>query len=198
MWSKHCFISKPRAAPVGTHIWSDEIQGAISSKFSILIVSHVKIFIICDFYSLPESLHSFGTRDGCKQHGRLHYVQEDRFGEFSAFPPQCMVLIENWMGSTSMVCSFLTEKIQCSNKWNISAGSIAILVRNDVLGVKYGVNGSSSSGLWFPPYLRSRNPSYLVSKVDLHQVFVCLDEIFGCRGSRNRDLWCVTAEFILS
>jgi len=28
-----------------------------------------------------------------------------------------------------------------------SAGSIAILVRNDVLGVKYGVNGSSSSGL---------------------------------------------------
>ena len=52
-------------------------------------------------------------------------------------------------------------------------------------------------GLWFPPYIRSRNPSYLVSKMELHQVFVCLDEIFGCFGSRNRNLWCVTSEFML-
>jgi len=43
-------------------------------------------------------------------------------------------------------------------------------------------------GFRYLPHIRSRNQSHLDSKMDPHQGFVCLDEIFDFRGSRAHHL----------
>jgi len=80
------------------------------------------------------------------------------------------------------------------------AGSIAILVRKDSWSAQYGVEAGLpilTSGLWFPPHIWSGNQCYLGSRMDLRKNFISLDEIFGCRWSRNRNLWSALLPAIL-
>jgi len=75
----------------------------------------------------------------------------------------------------------------------MSAGSIAILVRSD--SREMAKLAILTPGFRYLPYIRSRNQSHLDSKMEPHQGFVCLDEIFNFRGSRGHHLLCVLPNF---
>jgi len=63
--------------------------------------------------------------------------------------------------------------------------------------MQWGDSPILTLGLRFLPYIRSRNQGHLVSKMELHQDFVCFDEIFGFLGRRNHHLSYVASKFIL-
>jgi len=81
----------------------------------------------------------------------------------------------------------------------MSAGSVAILVRSDSWDLQYSGRAGLPFlhlGFRFLPYIRSRDRSYLDSKMEHRPGLVCIDKIFGFLGSRGHHLLYVTAKFI--
>jgi hypothetical protein len=56
---------------------------------------------------------------------------------------------------------------------------------------------NSTLGLWFLAYIRTRSQGHLVPGMELHEIYVCPDEIFGFPGSRDHNLSYVTFELPL-